>query len=80
LTFIKITFLSFFSADVYAEFKKNTDILENAYGDMQDIEFTIQEGKLFMLQTRNGKRGGEAASRLLWISSNKDLSTRRARL
>ena len=28
---------------------------------MQDIEFTIQEGKLFMLQTRNGKRGGEAA-------------------
>ena len=50
--------------EVYAEFKKNTDILENAYGDMQDIEFTIQEGKLFMLQTRNGKRGGEAAVKI----------------
>ena len=31
---------------------------------MQDIEFTIQEGKLFMLQTRNGKRGGEAAVKI----------------
>ena len=50
--------------DVYAEFKKNTDILENEYGDMQDIEFTIQEGNLFMLQTRNGKRGGEAAVKI----------------
>lgn len=51
-------------ADVYAEFKQNTDILEKHYGDMQDIEFTIQEGKLFMLQTRNGKRGGEAAVKI----------------
>jgi len=50
--------------EVYAEFKANTDILERAYGDMQDIEFTIQEGKLFMLQTRNGKRGGEAAVKI----------------
>jgi pyruvate,orthophosphate dikinase len=31
---------------------------------MQDIEFTIQEGKLYMLQTRNGKRGGEAAVKI----------------
>ena len=31
---------------------------------MQDIEFTVQEGKLFMLQTRNGKRGGEAAVKI----------------
>ena len=38
--------------DVYNEFKGNTDILENHYGDMQDVEFTIQQGKLFMLQTR----------------------------
>ena len=50
--------------EVYDEFKKNTDILEKHYGDMQDIEFTIQEGKLFMLQTRNGKRGGEAAVKI----------------
>lgn len=50
--------------EVYAEFKSNTDILENHYGDMQDVEFTIQEGKLFMLQTRTGKRGGEAAVKI----------------
>jgi hypothetical protein len=51
-------------ADVYEEFKHNTAILEKAYGDMQDIEFTIQEGKLFMLQTRSGKRCGEAAVKI----------------
>lgn len=49
---------------VFAEFKSNTDILEKHYGDMQDIEFTVQEGKLFMLQTRNGKRGGQAAVKM----------------
>lgn len=49
---------------VYEEFVKNTKILEEKFGDMQDIEFTIQEGKLFMLQTRNGKRGGEAAVKI----------------
>jgi len=50
--------------EVYAEFKANTDILEKHYADMQDIEFTIQDGQLFMLQTRNGKRGGEAAVKI----------------
>jgi len=50
--------------DVYEEFTRNTQILEEKFGDMQDIEFTIQEGKLFMLQTRNGKRGGEAAVKI----------------
>jgi pyruvate,orthophosphate dikinase len=50
--------------DVYEEFMRNTQILEEKFGDMQDIEFTIQEGKLFMLQTRNGKRGGEAAVKI----------------
>jgi len=50
--------------DVYNEFKGNTDILENHYGDMQDVEFTIQQGKLFMLQTRTGKRVGEAAVKI----------------
>jgi pyruvate, orthophosphate dikinase len=49
---------------VYEEFVRNTQILEQKFGDMQDIEFTIQEGKLFMLQTRNGKRGGEAAVKI----------------
>lgn len=50
--------------EVYEEFVTNTKILEEKFGDMQDIEFTIQEGKLFMLQTRNGKRGGEAAVKI----------------
>jgi len=50
--------------EVYQEFRHNTQILEEKFGDMQDIEFTIQEGNLFMLQTRNGKRGGEAAVKI----------------
>ncbi len=41
---------------VYNQLVEIRDILENHYHDMQDLEFTIQEGKLFMLQTRNGKR------------------------
>ena len=45
----------------YNELLKNVEILEGHYHDMQDIEFTIQEGKLFMLQTRSGKRSGTAA-------------------
>mmetsp|Transcript_4973 Transcript_4973/g.10003 ORF Transcript_4973/g.10003 Transcript_4973/m.10003 type:complete len:856 (+) Transcript_4973:197-2764(+) len=62
--------------DVYSEFKSNTDILEKHYGDMQDIEFTIQEGKLFMLQTRNGKRGGEAAVNIAVDLVNEGLATK----
>ncbi|MBP7865547.1 MAG: pyruvate, phosphate dikinase [Acidobacteria bacterium] len=46
---------------VYDELKAITDRLEKHYRDMQDFEFTVQEGKLFMLQTRNGKRTGAAA-------------------
>jgi len=42
--------------DVYQQLIDIRSILENHYHDMQDIEFTIQEGKLYMLQTRNGKR------------------------
>ncbi|HXS08193.1 MAG TPA: pyruvate, phosphate dikinase [Rhizomicrobium sp.] len=45
----------------YAELKAIGDRLEQHYRDMQDVEFTIQEGKLFMLQTRSGKRTAEAA-------------------
>lgn len=46
---------------VYKELVKLKDRLENHYKDMQDIEFTIQEGKLYILQTRNGKRTAQAA-------------------
>ncbi len=45
----------------YAEFIRLAQKLESHYRDMQDMEFTIQEGKLYFLQTRNGKRTAEAA-------------------
>src|SRR5690606_11387034 len=45
----------------YAELLRVRSILEKHFKDVQDIEFTIQEGKLFMLQTRNGKRTAAAA-------------------
>ena len=46
---------------VYEEFQEITERLEHHYRDMQDIEFTIENEKLFMLQTRNGKRTAHAA-------------------
>ncbi|RQW05910.1 MAG: pyruvate, phosphate dikinase [Calditrichaeota bacterium] len=46
---------------IYKQLVDIKDKLENHYKDMQDLEFTIQEGKLFLLQTRNGKRTGNAA-------------------
>jgi len=47
--------------DVYDQLREITTRLEKHYRDMQDFEFTIQDGKLYMLQTRNGKRTGLAA-------------------
>ena len=47
--------------DCYEQFMNLAMKLENHYRDMQDMEFTIQEGKLFFLQTRNGKRTAQAA-------------------
>ena len=47
--------------EVYKEFMEIANKLENHYKDMQDMEFTIQEGKLYFLQTRNGKRTARAA-------------------
>src|SRR5438270_725067 len=49
---------------VYDQLRDITTRLENHYRDMQDFEFTIQEGRLYMLQTRNGKRTGRAAVRV----------------
>lgn len=48
----------------YEEFVKICDTLENHYRDMQDMEFTIEKGKLYMLQTRNGKRTAAAALKI----------------
>ena len=50
--------------DVYKQFLEVCNILENHYRDMQDMEFTIEKGKLYMLQTRNGKRTAAAAIKI----------------
>ena len=50
--------------DVYKQFLGVCDILEKHYRDMQDMEFTIEQGKLYMLQTRNGKRTAAAAIKI----------------
>ncbi len=48
----------------FKEFKEVCNILENHYRDMQDMEFTVEHGKLYMLQTRNGKRTAKAALKI----------------
>ncbi len=50
--------------EVYEQFKSICSILENHYKDMQDMEFTIEDKKLYMLQTRNGKRTARAAIKI----------------
>ncbi|MBR2036557.1 MAG: pyruvate, phosphate dikinase [Lachnospiraceae bacterium] len=50
--------------EVFEQFTNVCSILENHYRDMQDMEFTIQDRKLFMLQTRNGKRTAQAALKI----------------
>ena len=50
--------------EVFAQLQKVCDTLEKHYRDMQDMEFTIQDRKLFMLQTRNGKRTAKAALKI----------------
>ncbi len=50
--------------EVYKQFVEVADRLEKHYRDMQDMEFTIEDGKLFMLQTRNGKRTAAAALKI----------------
>lgn len=50
--------------EIYAEFEGIVNRLENHYKDMQDMEFTIEDGKLYFLQTRNGKRTAQAALKI----------------
>ena len=59
-----ISELETWNAAVYNQLREITTMLEKHYRDMQDFEFTIQDGKLYMLQTRNGKRTGPAAVRI----------------
>ncbi|MGN0107401.1 MAG: pyruvate, phosphate dikinase, partial [Hominilimicola sp.] len=50
--------------EAFAQFKDVCQTLENHYRDMQDMEFTVEHGKLYMLQTRNGKRTAQAALKI----------------
>lgn len=60
----------------YDEFMKITARLEKHYKDMQDVEFTIERGKLWMLQTRNGKRTAKAAVKVAVDMANEGLLTK----
>ncbi|MCC7512768.1 MAG: pyruvate, phosphate dikinase, partial [Anaerolineae bacterium] len=60
----------------YDEFMKITGRLEKHYQDMQDVEFTIERGKLWMLQTRNGKRTAKAAVAIAVAMAKEGLITR----
>ncbi len=62
--------------DVYKEFARIAKTLENHYKDMQDMEFTIENGKLFMLQTRNGKRTATAALKVAVDLVNEGMITK----
>ena len=56
--------LKYINPEAYNDFLKFADRLEKHYKDMQDMEFTIEHGKLYMLQTRNGKRTAQAAIKI----------------
>ena len=62
--------------EAYNEFVKTCEILEKHYKDMQDMEFTIENGKLFMLQTRNGKRTAAAALKIAVDLYNEGMLTK----
>lgn len=62
--------------ECYDEFVRICDILEKHYRDMQDMEFTIEDGKLFMLQTRNGKRTAVAALKIAVDLVNEGMLTK----
>lgn len=61
---------------VYRKLEETARVLETHFQDMQDVEFTIEAGKLYILQTRSGKRGGQAAVRIAVDMVNQGLITR----
>uniref|UniRef100_UPI003F969D58 pyruvate, phosphate dikinase n=1 Tax=Rhodoblastus sp. TaxID=1962975 RepID=UPI003F969D58 len=62
--------------EVFKQFADTTKLLEKHYKDMQDLEFTVERGKLWMLQTRNGKRTAKAALRVAVEMANEGLISR----
>src|SRR5215470_346181 len=73
---IHISELKKLMPQVYDQLREITTRLEKHYRDVQDFEFTIQEGRLYMLQTRNGKRTGRAAVRIALDMVNEGLIKR----
>ncbi|MGL4559314.1 MAG: pyruvate, phosphate dikinase, partial [Afipia sp.] len=63
--------------DAFKELTRIYTLLEKHYRDMQDMEFTVEQGKLWMLQTRNGKRTAKAALRIAVDLANEGLITRK---
>ncbi|MGA9658674.1 MAG: pyruvate, phosphate dikinase [Asticcacaulis sp.] len=61
--------------EVFAQFKATVDTLENHYRDVQDVEFTVEQGKLYMLQTRNAKRTSKAGLKIAVDMANEGLIT-----
>ncbi len=61
--------------EAFKEFERISKTLEQHYRDMQDLEFTVEKGKLWMLQTRSGKRTGKAALRIAVELANEGLIT-----
>lgn len=64
--------------EVYSQLHDRVKELERHFGDMQDVEFTVENSELFILQTRNGKRTGQAAVKIAVDLANEDVITRRA--
>ncbi len=73
---IEISQLRRVNEEVYDQLIEVKNLLENHYKDMQDIEFTIEKGKLFLLQTRNGKRTSQAAINIACDMVDEGLLTR----
>ena len=72
---MKITEMERKFPEAFVEFKKVCEILEKHYRDMQDMEFTVEHGKLYMLQTRNGKRTAQAALKIACDLVDEDMRT-----
>ncbi len=73
---LKIAELEARNPEVYKQFLDVAMMLEKHYRDMQDLEFTVERGKLYMLQTRNGKRTARAAIKIAVDQANEGLITK----
>lgn len=73
---LPISNLAEMNPELYQEIIDICDLLENHYNDMQDIEFTIENNKLYLLQTRNGKRTAKAALKIAIDMHNEGLTTK----